>query len=90
MQQSRKGDGLGAAEGFSVIPVSPLTWGWGWLESVLEFPVAMEARIVEEVLAVRECCLIEVSRGRRFCLGKAAVGLSHRTAQDLGFHLLVC
>lgn len=46
-----KGDGLGAAEGFSVIPINPLTWGWGWLESVLEFPVAMEARIVEEVLS---------------------------------------
>ena len=42
---------LGAAVKFSVIAVSALTWGWGWLELVLKFPV-MESRIVEEALSV--------------------------------------
>lgn len=45
---------LGTAVRFSVIPISPLTWGWGWLELVLKFPMVMLSRIVEEKLSEKD------------------------------------
>lgn len=43
---------MGTAVRFLVIPISPLTWGWGWL--VLMFPMVMESRIVEEELSEKD------------------------------------
>lgn len=42
---------LDAAVRFSITPLCPLTWGWGWLEMVLKFPMVVESKIVEEELS---------------------------------------
>lgn len=42
---------LGAAVRFSITLLCPLTWGWGWLEIVLKFPMIVESRIVEKELS---------------------------------------
>lgn len=36
---------------FSVIPMSALTWGWGWVELLFKIPAVMESRTEEEELS---------------------------------------